>query len=101
MVDHEKYKTTDPDRPNRYKKNSNINESEVLEEVHIYTNDLSTPDYPNVAIPIEAISKLEVYDKAKEATTASWVLGTLGYTAGAVAAVAIIVALTKSSCPFI
>ena len=101
LVDHNKYKTTNPERSNRYKKSSKINESEVLNEVHIYMTESTQPSDTLISIPTAAIDKIELYDPAKGATVASWIFGGLGIGALAFAVVIIIVALTKESCPFI
>jgi hypothetical protein len=95
---HTKYKTTNPDMVNRYKKTANKDESGVLNEVHIYTSYLAKLPFNEVSIPVKSVNKIEVYDPATGATVASWVFGTLGVV---VPAVVIIALLTKSSCPFI
>ncbi|WP_297098711.1 hypothetical protein [uncultured Draconibacterium sp.] len=90
-----------PDKANRYRTKT-PNESAVLNEVHIYTTDVNRYEGTlKVAVPLDRIEKIEVYEKDKAATTGSWVLGTLGATAGAFLLLAVIVALVKSSCPFI
>jgi len=87
------------DKPNRYK--NNISQLPVLNEVHIYTTEYSRIDSLSVAVPLSGIKKIEVYEKDKGATSGSYFLGALGITAGLAAVLTIIVALTKTSCPFI
>jgi len=62
------YKTVKKDAPNRYKKD----ESQILNEVHIYTTEFTKIGSTKITFPIKAISKIEVYDKATGATIASW-----------------------------
>jgi hypothetical protein len=93
LTGHEKYKTTKPSGVNRYLSKER---SEVLNEVHIYVTDFTQQPDSLVSIPLAAVNKIEVYDPAKGATFASWISPV-----GAVALFVIILALTKSSCPFI
>ncbi len=95
--DHLFYKTTKETGANRYKKD----EANPVIEVHIYISEYAIADQNQFMIPMEAIQKIEVYDPDIGATTASYVFGTLGIMAGAFAIVMVIVALLKSSCPFV
>ncbi len=106
LVGHERYKTAESEKPNRF--DGKKVEPEVINEVHIYANQLSqhtdTLDFTpvtTVSIPVTAVEKIEIYDPDSGTTTASWVFGTLGTIALATAVIIIIVALTKESCPFI
>jgi len=90
-----------PDDSNRYRTKGGSNEAHVLNEVHIYTSELTKLEGIKVAIPISAIQKIEIYEKDKDKTTTSWVMGTLGTIALGFTVIMVIVALTKSSCPFI
>jgi hypothetical protein len=108
LIGHQRYKTTDPGKVNRYDKKGEKSEPEVINEVHIYVNQLSqridTLDFQTgtkASVPVSAVEKIEIYDPATGATTASWILGTVGTIALATAVIVIIVALTKESCPFI
>jgi hypothetical protein len=83
------------------KGNMKYSDAFVLNEVHMYiTNDtlLSKGSY---TLALDQIQKIEVIEKDKKRTTNSYVIGALGFTVGAIAVVAIIIAATKSSCPFI
>ncbi|OFY68443.1 MAG: hypothetical protein A2V64_01805 [Bacteroidetes bacterium RBG_13_43_22] len=108
LVSHQKYKTTDPEKVNRYYESGNNRDPGVINEVHIYVKQLSqltdTLDFKlvtSVSIPVTAVEKIEIYDPAAGATIASWVFGTLGTIALVTAVAVIIVAATKESCPFI
>jgi hypothetical protein len=101
LTGHEKYLTVEPDVSNRYLKRSSLNESYVLNEVHVFITEYSETDAGKISVPIKAIQKIEIYDKASGATAASWVFGSLGVALGAFGVFLVIVALTKSSCPFV
>ncbi|MDT8400769.1 MAG: hypothetical protein RQ743_03665 [Bacteroidales bacterium] len=87
--------------PYRYKGTQYSDEREVLNEVHIYASEMETSDRVSVSIPVEAIQKIDVYDRDAGATLASWTFSILGAAAAVFGVVSIIVLLTKSSCPFI
>jgi hypothetical protein len=101
LVGHERYKSVKPDNSNRYLKSKSHDESYVLNEVHIYITEYSEADKGRISIPASAIKKIEIYDKDKGATAASWAFSSLGVAAGAFGVLLVIVALTKSSCPFV
>ncbi|HKI90164.1 MAG TPA: hypothetical protein VKA38_14135 [Draconibacterium sp.] len=90
-----------PKGPNRYRTKRGYNQSAVLNEVHIYTSELTRTDYFKISIPMASIQKIDVYEKDQATTVGSWTLGILGVSALAFLLLMIIVALTKSSCPFI
>jgi hypothetical protein len=98
------YRTTIPTKPNRYYKQAKKNKPaiypSVLDEVHIYLKD-TVLDVSSGVISLQAIDRIDVYDPDKGATTASYVLGTLGATVAIVGLVVIIILLTKDSCPFV
>lgn len=76
--------------------------SSILDDVHIYLNpDVSKPEIGPFTTTYDQIQKIEVIEKDKDRTTLSYVFGTLGISAGFLAVVTIIVALTKSSCPYV
>jgi hypothetical protein len=101
LVGHERYKSVKPDNSNRYLKSKSRDESYVLSEVHIYITEYSEAEKGRISIPAGAIEKIEIYDKDKGATTASWAFSSLGVAAGAFGVLLVIIALTKSSCPFV
>jgi hypothetical protein len=84
----------------RYKKKNP--DTVVLNEVHFFISHDSTAlaGYPYV-LDLGKVQKVEVLIKDKSRTTTSYILGGLGITLGIVAVAAIIVAATKSSCPFV
>jgi hypothetical protein len=86
-----------PQGVNRYKKD----EKNVLQEVHMHITEYAVIDENQVSIPLSAIEKIEVFDKAQGATIASWVFGIGSIVLGAYVLLVIIVLLTKESCPFI
>ncbi len=90
-----------PDKPNRYYKNKNNNQRYLLNEVHLYVEELVDLGNNRISVPAGSISKVEIYDKDTATTTGSWILGALGVTAGAYLILAIIVLIFKESCPFI
>lgn len=98
---HEMYKKSTYDNPIRYRKSKTKNQSEVLNEVHIYASELVMEDQERVSIALDAVEKIDVYDPATGATIASWGLTSLGTVAAVSGVILIIALLTKSSCPFV
>jgi hypothetical protein len=90
-----------PDKPNRYYKKKSINQRYLLNEVHLYVEELIELGNNKVSVPTASISKVEIYDNDTATTTGSWVLGALGIAAGAFLIFAVIVIIFKQSCPFI
>jgi hypothetical protein len=86
-----------PNKPNRYTKTSPIDQRYLLNEVHLYLDELAGKDNDLVSIPVSTINRIDIYVKDTGATANSWVGGVLL----AIGVVALIVALTKESCPFI
>lgn len=70
-------------------------------EVHIYVSEYAKANDSLTKVPISAIQKIDVYDKAVGATTASYVFSILGAIVGAFVILIVIILLTKSSCPFV
>jgi len=75
--------------------------SVVLNIVHVYVSDVQAGTEDRVSIPFAAIKQIDLVEKDSGKTTASYVLGGLGIAAGAFAVLLVIIALTKSSCPFV
>ncbi|WP_460612084.1 hypothetical protein [Hymenobacter seoulensis] len=73
----------------------------VLNLVHIFISSHQTGEGQQVSIPLSAVQQLDVVEKDSGKTTVSYVFGTLGVIVGALTVVTIIIALTKSSCPFV
>ncbi len=80
LVGHTYYKTTNSTSVNRYSKRDKLNssgdyqdEQEVLNEVHIYVSEYIQLANNHISIPEQYINKIEIYDPANGATTASFV----------------------------
>jgi hypothetical protein len=74
----------------------------VLKEVHIYSkNTLALDTTKLFTLPLDQIIKIEVIEHDKSRTSSSYAIGGIGITLGIIGIAAIIVALTKSSCPFV
>ncbi len=80
---------------------STITDLNVLNEVHFYIAPDTVPKFGKYTLDLNKVQKIEVIEKDKKRTTNSYVIGALGYTIGALAVVTIIIAATKSSCPFV
>lgn len=83
-----------------YKK-SNPEDLMVLNEVHFFIQPDNSVAMGKYKLQLDKVEKIEVIEKDRARTTSSYVIGAIGYTLGAVAVVGIIVAATKSSCPFV
>ncbi len=84
----------------KYRKDNNM-DLQVLNEVHFYIQPDNAAAPGHYKLQLDKIQKIEVIEKDKKRTTNSYVIGALGYTIGALAIVTIIIAATKSSCPFV
>jgi hypothetical protein len=74
----------------------------VLHEVHLYTDiDKIGEMGANVIIPLSDIRKIELIERDRGRSNGNTVLAVVGITIGTFAVFAAIVALTKSSCPFV
>ncbi len=82
-------------------KNRDIKKSKTANkklEIHFYTNvSIKADNSSHVIIPFSNIKELKVY----EPDTGKKILNIIGYSVGTLAVLAIIIAVTKSSCPFI
>ncbi|KAA3437733.1 hypothetical protein [Rufibacter hautae] len=86
-----------PGSANRYKRPE---QAVALNVVHLYVYEFAQQDN-QADIPFSALRRIDIADKDTGATVASHVLGTIGILAGTLALITVIVALTKSSCPFV
>ncbi len=84
----------------QYNKNV-LNDLSVLNEVHFYIvpDTLAVPGRYTLAL--DRIQKIEVIEKDQKRTTNSYVIGAIGYTVLAISVAGLIIAATKSSCPFV
>lgn len=96
---HQLYLTHGRNGNMRYK--PKLNDDVVLSEVHLFINSSEPVNDGQFILDLNKIQRIEVIEKDKKKTTSSYVIGALGYTIGAFAVAAIIVAATKSSCPFV
>ena len=104
IEDYQKPPTLKPikaDKPNRYLTRASQNQRYLLNEVHLYLDEFTKAENNQVSIPISSISKIDIYDKDTATTAGSYFIGGIGITASAILVLAVIVALTKQSCPFI
>ena len=86
------------ERRYRYKKF----EENILNEIHIYLKAGSNQlEFGTALIPLSDIEAIWIVEKDQLKTVASYTFGTFGVLLGVVAIFAIIVALTKSSCPYV
>ncbi|MCR9016818.1 hypothetical protein [Aquiflexum gelatinilyticum] len=74
----------------------------VLHEVHVYANlDEKKRLGDQVVIPVQNINRIELIERDKQRSSGNTVLAVVGITVGTLAVISAIVALTKSSCPFV
>ncbi len=89
----------------KYTYSKSNSDKEVLNEVHFYTSfplPATISDRDSVVnVNLSQIDKIEVVEKDQKRTTQSYIIGGIGYSAGAVVLAGIIIAATKSSCPFV
>jgi len=86
----------------RYIYKTNSNSVNVLNEVHIFTDgEKSIDTAASFVMPLNWINKIEVIQHDGKRTTSNHILTGVGVGLGVVAVAAIIVALTKSSCPYL
>jgi hypothetical protein len=86
-------------KSNRYRKNGNIDQSYIVNEIHFYVDEPLAVRY-SVKIPVELIHKIEIYDKNKPATTGSYLIGSLGVAVPVFIIVAAIVVSSWDLTPF-
>jgi hypothetical protein len=96
-----KYRETDPTRINRYYKNQKVDESWVLNEVHIHISEYIDLGNGKISFPFEAIKHIQIYDADEAANAGSWIFSVIGIPLAALGLIFLIVLLTKDSCPFI
>ncbi len=77
-------------------------QSRVLTEIHLYLKDTGSYSLNEpLTLPFARVSKIELLQKDKVRTITNHVFSTIGLTAGTFGVIIAIVALTKSSCPFV
>ena len=75
---HEYYKTVSTEHANRYKVREKQDEREVINEVHITVSEYNTAEGNEITIALENIEKIEIYNRAKGSTFASFLFSGLG-----------------------
>lgn len=81
---------------------TNEPEEAVTNEVHLYTQqDSNAVAGKNYFLSLNKVTKIEVLEKDKGRTARSYILGGLAITGGVFLVAGIIIAATKSSCPFV
>jgi hypothetical protein len=90
-----------PRKPNRYFDRASNDQRYLLNEIHFYLTEYADLGSNRVAIPVNTIQRIDIYDKDKAMTTGSWIMGGLGVTASVLTVIAVIALATKESCPFI
>lgn len=99
---HKMYLTTNPDKANRFIKHKKKKyEGDVLNEVHLYSKDTLKIQDDRAIVGFNSLEKMEIYYYAKAPTATSWIMGTVGVAAVIMGATTLIIALTKSSCPYV
>lgn len=86
--EHRMYNLTFSDKKNPYKAKNKV----LLNEVHIYTTQQLTNN-EILKLPLSSITKVEVYNKNKNATTKSYIFGGIGIAAGIYALLALLLIL--------
>ena len=84
----------------QYRK-SDLEDLAVLNEVHFYIQPDNSTGFGNYTLQLDKVQKIEIIEHDKKRTTNSYVIGAIGITVGAILLAGIIVAATKSSCPFV
>jgi hypothetical protein len=92
------YAYADPAKSHRYRSTDRYN---ALNRVHLYINEYRQGEGKQIAIPVSSIKRVDIVEHDSGRTIASHVLTTLGVTFGIMILIAIIILLTKSSCPFV
>lgn len=77
-------------------------QSRVLTEIHLYLKDTGSYSLnESFTLPFAKVSKIELLQKDRVRTITNHVFSTIGLAAGTFGVIIAIVALTKSSCPFV
>ncbi len=84
----------------KYKKYQ-LEDKGVLNEIHLYIPAEPEARPGKYLLALDKVQTIEVLEIDRKRTTTSYVLGALGYTVGALTVAGIIIAATKSSCPFV
>ena len=100
--DHKMYKSTNPDHDNRFVKSyGDKYQGDVLNEVHLYASKVDVTADTLASMDFGSIHKMEIYRYARGHSTASHVVPIVVVPVALAGVVALIIALTKSSCPYV
>ena len=94
----DQYATPKTNKSSRY---HHSQRSLVLNLVHVYIKDYQAGNGDQIGIPLTAINRLDIVEKATGKTVVSHLLTGIGVPAGTLVLTMAIVALLKSSCPFV
>ncbi len=92
LDDHLKYSS--PEQPEGTKQIEKQNHPDIINEVHIYTEDAIPVNSTSASIPITSIEKIELYNTNKKTTTRSWIRGSQ-LTEGAAMIAAVIISTMR------
>jgi hypothetical protein len=101
-ANHKMYLKTNPDRDNKFiKSREQLYEGDVLNEVHLYVSSMNRSADNSVAVDFASIQKMEVYRYSPGHSTASHIVPIIVAPIALAGVLALIIALTKSSCPYV
>lgn len=87
---------------NKYVYKDKPESASVLKEVHVYVKEsVSVVTNQLMVIPLDQVNMIEVIEHDKSRTNTSYVLGGIGIGLGVIVLTGVIIALTKSSCPYV
>jgi hypothetical protein len=94
--EHKKYLYPNPDKTNRVK---SIDKTSALMEVHLYNTQPQAEAQTHISIPISAISRIDVYELDRSATSSNHILSWVGVAVGTVLVVGLIAFAIACNCP--
>lgn len=103
-ANHMMYMKTNPEKANKFIRRNHPDqkkpyEGDVLNEVHLYTNDTLINISQNASIDLSSLGKMEIYYYSKSKSRATWYSAGIGVPL-VIAGVAVIIALL-TSCPLV
>jgi hypothetical protein len=94
--EHNKYLHPETYKTNRVKR---IDKPDALMEVHLYYPQAMTADQLHISIPLSGLSRMDVYEFDKKATTANHILSTVGIVVVGVSVIGLIAFAITCNCP--
>jgi hypothetical protein len=98
--DHMRYVTVGNKSDKRYKPKDQT-QAGVLSEVHLYITPDPAISTGHYVLHFDSLKKIEIIQKDNGRTVANYVISTIGVAAGTLLFAGVIIAATKSSCPFV